>query len=108
WVQDGYGGSDGYVFFYADTNGKTSLFRNNGTTNEILGTYANWRELSLLTATGGDSAVAYGTLGGATPRAMRFSGSSSSVILGPGLALDGAASAAIAQGSIPRGSSRPG
>ena len=103
WVQDGYGAADGYVFFFADKDGKTSLMRNNGTATETLATYANWRELSLLKATGGDSAVAYGTLGGATPQAIRFSGTSSSTILGAGLAIDGTASAAIAQGSIPKG-----
>lgn len=103
WVQDGYGGSDGYLFFFADINGKTSLFRNNGTSNEVLATYANWRDLSLLTATGGDSAIAYGTLAGPVPTVVRFSGTSSSPVMGPGLAIDGASAAGIGEGSIPKG-----
>lgn len=108
WVQSGYGAKDGNVFYFADSAGKTSLFRTNGTTTETLASYANWRELSQLSATGGDSVVAYGTMDGPTPKVMRFSAGASSVLLGSGLPVDGAATPAIAQASIPKGISPSG
>jgi hypothetical protein len=103
WVQDGYDGADGYIFFYADRNGRTSLMRTNGSSLDVLGTYANWREISQVMAAGGDAAIAYGTMDGPVPKAVRFSGTSSSVVLGPGQAVDGTPAAGLLQASIPKG-----
>lgn len=104
WVQDGFDGADGYIFFFADDNtGHTLLRRTNGATTDTLGSYPSWRELSQVTATGGDSAVAYGTLGGPVPQIVSFSGTSSRALLATGAAIPGAPAPALAQRSIPKG-----
>lgn len=103
WVQGAYSARDGNVFYFADANGKTSLFRNDGTTNQILGSYTNWREVSQLTATGGDAMVALGTFDGPATKVLRFSAADSTVVLGAGLPVDAAAAPAIAEASVPKG-----
>ncbi len=103
WVQNAYDGADGNIFFFADTNGGTALWRSNGTSLTNLSLYTDWRHITQLTAAGGDSAIAYGTLGGPVPILSKFTGATSSVLLGPGRTLDGPSAPALAQASIPKG-----
>ncbi|HTK74186.1 MAG TPA: Ig-like domain-containing protein [Gemmataceae bacterium] len=102
WVHGGrFGGADGAGFFFADQNGKTKLFRNIATANEVLGTYAAWRELNTVAGLAGGDALAFGTLDGPVPKAVRFIGTSTSAVFESGLLVDGAAPG-IAQSSIPK------
>ena len=103
WVQDGFDGTPAYIFFFADTNGGTSLFRTDGTNTTNLGTYPNWREITQVIATGGDSAVALGTLGGTVPQVVRFSATSSTPLLRNGIVVSGSPAAGLGQASIPKG-----
>ena len=83
WVQNAYDGADGNIFFFADTNGGTALWRSNGTSLTNLGLYTDWRHITQLTASGGDSVIAYGTLGGPVPILSKFSGTTSASFLDP-------------------------
>jgi hypothetical protein len=104
WVQDGFDGGGGFIFFVADTPPSgTSLMRFDGTSTTVLGTYKNWREVSQVTATGGDSAVAFGTMGASVSQVVRFSGTTASPIFHSGVAIDETASPALAQAGIPKG-----
>jgi hypothetical protein len=103
WIHGPMGAAGGSVYFYGDRAGKTVLFRSNGSAFEALGTYANWREVTAVSALSGDSAIALGTFDEGALQAIRFTGTSSSVIFGPGLAVEGTAGAGIAQSSIPKG-----
>jgi hypothetical protein len=103
WIQDGFDGGNGYIFFFADRNGQTSLMRSNGSTTDVLASYPSWRDLSQVTAVGGDAAVAYGTLGGSVPQVLRFSGTGSAPAWAPTLTITGPVAAALAQASVMKG-----
>jgi hypothetical protein len=104
WVQSPFDAAGTFVFFFADkASGGTSLMRFDGTTTTVLGTYTNWREISQVTATGGDSVVVLGTMGAPVSQVVRFSGTTTSPILQAGIVVSVMASPALAQASIPKG-----
>lgn len=104
WVHGGrFGATGDTLYFVGDRDGKTRLFRNTGTSNEVLGTYASWREIDAVFGAGADTAVAFGTFDGPTRGALRFSGTSSTPVFEPGLRIDAAAAPAVAKFSIPKG-----
>jgi hypothetical protein len=103
WIHTGRGGASGdAVYFVGDRDGKTKLFRNTGTSNEVVGSYASWREIDTVLGAGGD-AVVLGAFDGPTRGALRFSGTSSTPLFETGLRIDTAAAPAIGQFSIPKG-----
>jgi Bacterial Ig-like domain (group 2) len=103
WVQNAYDAADGNIFFFADTNGGSAVWRYDGTSTTNIALYPDWRHVTQLSAAGGDGVLVYGTAGGPVPQIVRLSGTLSSVVLGPGRAVDGTPAPAIGQSSVLKG-----
>jgi hypothetical protein len=102
WIHNPFAAADSFVFFYADTGSSRSLIRSDGSSLTKLGTWPDWRDVSQVFATGTDSAVVFGTMGAAIPQALRFTGTTSTAILGPGQPVDGDVSLAPVSYGVPK------
>ena len=98
WIRDNYYDGIGEdIFFHADKDTGTTLFRMNGTTLTPMFAFALWREVGPVYAVSADTVVSFASTGNAPLTVRQIKGSAVTTVFGPGISVDGTAYLAIPQ-----------
>lgn len=110
WIQSYFDGMGEDVYFHADMDGKTNLFRLSGGTNRtVVSVFQLWREIGPVWVSAPDTVISFSPASSSGPLTVRSwkgaAAAAGALVMGPGVAVDGSAYLGLTQNAFARSAS---